>query len=32
MTDCGNKLFEHALWILKKHIVYVHDKQEKEIA
>jgi len=30
-TECGIKLFEHALWILREHVVYVGAKQGLKI-
>lgn len=32
MIPCGNKLFEHALWILRNHVEYVGEKQEEKFA
>jgi hypothetical protein len=28
ITECGTKLFEHALWILKDHVEYVSTQEE----
>ncbi|MDP2193929.1 MAG: hypothetical protein Q8K36_05340, partial [Alphaproteobacteria bacterium] len=28
IIKCGKKIFEHALWILRKHVEYVADKEE----